>query len=290
MLNLLWEAEKSEENMMKKTMMAVAALGATVAFADGIVSSEVVGYTSKDLTKGTGKLSMVAGTFNGVGTDGFQMNGNMTIAGIKGGTAGAIDSDTLLMWDPTKAGGAGGYTTFYYYDDGEEAGWCDPATDDYVEKSAAYADGFPAGSAFWFKAIDGADKDITFSGAVEGADYIEPALSDGKQLSMIASAYPVALQLNDTACVKFTGLVGGTAGAIDSDTLLLWDPTKAGGAGGYTTFYYYDDGSEAGWCDPATDDYVENSAAYASGFPAGTAFWFKPYTATGRTIRFNKTF
>jgi hypothetical protein len=285
-LNLPWEAEKSEENMMKKTMMAVAALSAAVAFADGIVSSDIVGYTSKDLTKGAGKLSMVAGSFNGITTDGFQMNGNMVVENVKGSDYSGT-SDQLLLWDPTKAGGAGGYTTFYYYDDGTEAGWCDPATDDYVEKSAAYANGFPAGSAFWFKAVDGADKDITFSGAIEDADYIEPPLSEGTQLSMVADAYPVPLKLNETSCVKFIGIVGSDYSGT-SDQLLLWDPTKAGGAGGYTTFYYYDDGTEAGWCDPATDDYVENT--YPAGFPVGTAFWFKPYTATGRTIRFNKNF
>ena len=40
MLNLPWEAEKSEEKMMKKTMMAVAALSATVAMADVDLYSE----------------------------------------------------------------------------------------------------------------------------------------------------------------------------------------------------------------------------------------------------------
>ena len=249
-----------------------------------VESANVVGYNSSDLTTGAGKLSMVGGSFASVSGSGFQMNGNMTISNIKGGT-GATDSDTLLMWDPTKAGGAGGYTTFYYYDDGEEAGWCDPATDDYVEKS--YTTGFPAGSAFWFNAIDGATKAITFSGAIDDAEYVEPALADGKQLSMIANAYPVALQLNDSKGVVFTGLKGGT-GATDSDTLLMWDPTKAGGAGGYTTFYYYDDGSEAGWCDPATDDYVENT--YTTGLPVGIGLWFNPINANSRTIRFIKPF
>lgn len=269
--------------MMKKTMMAVAALSATVAMAD-IVSSDIVGYTSKDLTKGAGKLSMVAATFGGIGTDGFQMNGNMVVENVKGSDYSGT-SDQLLLWDPTMAGGAGGYKTFYYYDDGVEAGWTDVATESYVETS--YPDGFPAGSAFWFRAVDGADKGITFSGAIEDADYIEPPLSDGTQLSMVADAYPVPLKLNDVTCVKFTGVVGSDYSGT-SDQLLLWDPTMAGGAGGYKTFYYYDDGSEAGWTDVATETYVEQ--VYPDGFPVGTAFWFKPYTATGRTIRFNKNF
>ena len=251
-----------------------------------VESANVVGYNSSDLTTGAGKLSMVGGSFASVGGDGFQMNGNMTIANIKGGVNGAGDSDTLLMWDPTLGGGAGGYKTFYYYDDGSEAGWCDPATDDYVEKS--YTTGFPAGSAFWFNAIDGATKTITFSGAIEDAEYIEPALADGKQLSMVANAYPVPLKLNNSTVVTYPAIVGGVNGAGDSDTLLMWDPTLGGGAGGYKTFYYYDDGGEAGWCDPATDDYFEKS--YPDGLPVGTALWFNPISATARTIRFIKPF
>ena len=233
-------------------------------------------------------MTMVAGSFAGVSTDGFQMNGNLNVTNIKGGTDFG-SSDTLLMWDPTMAGGAGGYIRFYYYDDGQEAGWCDPGTEDYVEKSEKYTDGFPTGSAFWFQAIDGATKDITFSGAVESADYVEPALSSGKQLSMIANAYPTRLQLNDTKMVEFSGLKGGTDFG-SSDTLLMWDPTMAGGAGGYIRFYYYDDGNEAGWCDPGTEDYVEKSEKYADGFPVGTAFWFNPIDDETKSIKFKKGF
>ncbi|MBQ4471353.1 MAG: hypothetical protein II946_03420 [Kiritimatiellae bacterium] len=251
-----------------------------------IVSSDVVGYNSNNLTTGKNKLTMVGGSFAGIGTEGFQLNGNITVKNIKGGSDSG-DSDTLLMWDPTKAGGAGGYNTFYYYDDGTDAGWCDLATDDYVENTPAYANGFPAGSAFWFQAIDGATKDITFSGAVEDADYVEPPLSSGKQLSMVANAYPTQLQLNSTAMVEFTGLKGGSDSG-DSDTLLVWDPTKAGGAGGYNTFYYYDDGTDTGWCDLATDDYVE--VTYPNGFAVGTAFWFNPINAAAKNIKFIKSF
>ncbi len=247
-----------------------------------------VGYNTSSLTTGAGKLSMIGGSFASVSGSGFQMNGDMTISNIKGG-GGATDSDTLLMWDPTQASGAGGYITFYYYDDGSEKGWCDPMTDDWVENSEAYANGFPAGSAFWFNAIDNSEKAITFSGAVEDADYVEPAIAEGKQLSMVANAYPVGLKLNSTSGVVFTGLTGG-GGATDSDTLLMWDPTQASGAGGYITFYYYDDGSEKGWCDPMTDDWVENSEAYANGFPVGSAFWFNPIDTKTKTIRFIKPF
>ena len=104
---------------------------------------------------------MVAGLFAGVNTDGFQMNGNLNITNIKGGT-GATDSDILMMWDPSIAGGAGGYISFYYYDDGAEAGWCEPEFNQYVDQSEKYADGFPVGTAFWFFPIDDAVKSIKF--------------------------------------------------------------------------------------------------------------------------------
>ena len=233
-------------------------------------------------------MTMVAGSFAGVSTDGFQMNGNMSVTNIKGGM-GATDSDILMMWDPSIAGGAGGYISFYYYDDGAEAGWCEPENGNYVEESEKYADGFAVGSAFWFRAIDGATKDITFSGAVESADYVEPAMSSGKQLSMVANAYPTQLQLNDTKMVEFSGLKGGSDTG-DSDTLLMWDPTMAGGAGGYITFFYYDDGFEAGWCEPENGNYVEESDEYADGFAVGTAFWFKPINDAAKSIKFKKTF
>jgi hypothetical protein len=227
---------------------------------------------------------MVGGSFAGVGADGFQMNGNITVKNVKG-TDLSTTSDQLLMWDPTMANGAGGYRTFYYYDDGVDAGWTDAASEQYVED--AYPEGFAAGSAFWFRAADGSTKDITFSGAVEEADYVEPPLSAGTQLSMVANAYPIALKLNDSSVVSFTGLVGSDL-STTSDQFLLWDPTMASGAGGYRTFYYYDDGVDAGWTDAVSEQYVEDT--YPTGFPVGTAFWFKPYTATGRTIRFNKAF
>ncbi len=268
---------------MKKIMTLAAATAAMIAVGAD-VESGIVGYNTMDLN--TSKLSMIGGSFASTSGTGFQMNSDMTVSNAKGGT-GATDADTLKLWDPTLYSGAGGYINFYYYDDGSEAGWCDPATDDYVENSEAYANGFPAGTAFWFNPIDSATKTITFSGGIEDADYVEPALSSGKKLSMVANAYPVALQLNDATCVEFTGLTGGT-GATDADTLKMWDATLYSGAGGYINFYYYDDGSEAGWCDPATDDYVENSEAYASGLPVGTALWFNPINANTRTIQFKK--
>ena len=104
---------------------------------------------------------MVAGSFAGVSTDSFQMNGNLNVTNIKGGSDTG-DSDTLLMWDSTMAGGAGGYITFFYYDDGVEAGWCEPENGNYVEESEEYADGFAVGTAFWFKPINDAAKSIKF--------------------------------------------------------------------------------------------------------------------------------
>ncbi len=146
---------------MKKLMFSAVALCAAVGFAD-ITSQNVVGYNTTSLSTGKSKYSMIGGSFSSVSGTGFQMNGDMTISNIKGGTNGVTDSDTLLMWDPTQAGGAGGYITFYYYDDGSEKGWCDPVTDDWIENSDAYKNGLPVGIGLWFNPLNANSRTIQF--------------------------------------------------------------------------------------------------------------------------------
>ena len=244
-----------------------------------ITSANVVGYTTTGLAQGAGKFSMIGLTFNNAAGENLQLNGGLKVENATG-TDDSGTSDHLKLWDPTRAGGAGGYLTFWFYDDGEESGWCDP-DGNYVE-DGDYADGFPAGTAFWYEAIDAKEKSFSVSGGVEGADYIEPPLASGKQFSMFADPYPVTLQLNSDHLVC-SGLTG-TDDSGTSDHLKLWDATRAGGAGGYLTFWFYDDGAESGWCDPE-GNYVEDGE-YADGFAPGTPFWLEPIDAKAKTLRF----
>ena len=75
MLNRPWEVEESEMNMKTKTMLAIAALSATMviqAKADGVVSSSVVGYSNIGLLDGGYK--MVGATFTAVGTNEVKLS------------------------------------------------------------------------------------------------------------------------------------------------------------------------------------------------------------------------
>ena len=261
-----------------------------------MTSANVVGYYNNGLTQGKNKLSLIGGAMVDITTGGVQLNNGVKVTGIKGAT-GSAGADHLKLWDPTAVGGAGAYIEFYFYQDGDpdNDGWCDPGTDDNIEKTPKYKNGFPAGTGFWYKAADNAEKDITFSGAVEDAAYIEPPMSEGKQLTMFANAYPVMTQFNPIGgktMVSFSGLKGAT-GSAGADHIKMWDPAGASGAGKYIEFYFYQDGDpdNDGWCDPGTDDNIEKTAKYKNGLPVGTAFWFKPADAkTVRVIRFNKMF
>ena len=90
-----------------------------------------------------------------------------------------------------------------------------------------------------------------------------------------------SFQLNSNLIVE--GLKGATTKGA-ADQILLWDPAMGGGAGGYKTFYYYDDGAEAGWCDPS-DNYVEDGS-YKNAFTPGKGFWFYPVDTKEKTLRF----
>ena len=252
-----------------------------------ITSANVVGYYGKDITKGKGKVSMFSLAFSDVSGDGFNFNTGLNVKNVKG-TDDSNTSDHVLLWDPTKAGGAGGYLTLWYYDDGSEAGWCDP-DGNYIDDPdwSIVKDGFAAGSAFWFEPVDDQEKEMTISGAVDGADYIEPPLAGGKQLSMFSNPFPVQIQLNDKNQLVCSGITG-TDDSNTSDHLLLWDPTKAGGAGGYLTLWFYDDGAgDCGWCDP-DGNYIDDPewSMFPDGFAPGTAFWFEPVNANEKCFRF----
>jgi hypothetical protein len=78
----------------------------------------------------------------------------------------------------------------------------------------------------------------------------------------------------------------GATGMTEADNLLLWDATRAGGAGGYVNFWYYDDGSEAGWCDEEGNYIEDGTTIFKDGFPVGTAFWLQPVANGERTVRF----
>ena len=249
-----------------------------------VTSANVVGYYGDDATKGAQKLTMTGVAMTDVAGGALNLNAGFNVDGITGAD-GVGRADNILVWDPTKAGGAGGYLTFYFYDDGDESGWTGP-DEYYVDDSeSAYKNFFVDGVGFWFRAYDNKDKKITFSGAVDNNPYVEPALASGKQQSFVVNPFPTTINFNDAKQFSQNGVTGAD-GIGRADNIYVWDPTKAGGAGGYLTFYFYDDGDESGWTAP--DEYYigDPECAYNDFFKPGKAFWFKPVDAKEKTLRF----
>ena len=84
--------------------------------AEGIVSSDIVGYTTDNLTGG--KFNMNAVVFNNIDGSVVDLNSDVTFANPVGGLDDS-DSDNIRVWNPATST----YTTFCL--DGEEKIWYD---------------------------------------------------------------------------------------------------------------------------------------------------------------------
>jgi hypothetical protein len=183
MLNLPWEAEKSEENMMKKTMMAVAALSAAVAFASDIVSSDVVGYQQKDTVTG---FNFVIPTFKAV--DG----GSVHIQDIK--IVNATDwSDNIQVLDE-----GGATVALYLYATKEQSGF---SADGWVaEDLTGLADvTFEPGQSILIDTAVPAT--LTFAGAVSTEDTVVETVPG---FNFVGNNTPVSVDIQDITIVGAT--------------------------------------------------------------------------------------
>ncbi len=245
---------------MKKLMMMAASLTwATGVFADGISSAEIVGYHKQDLV--SGKLNMGGISFLpcDAGKTTFNLNTDLAFENLTPGE-GNGDGDEIRVWNPRTSG----YTTFFYYNDGEEAGWYG-MMDEEPE--------LEAGTAFWYLSPvkTAAPKSTVVSGTVEMESSVTDVITGGK-LNMLISAYPDKIDLNDTASIEFANLTPGE-GNGDGDEIRVWNPKTSG----YTTFFYYNDGEEAGWYGMMDEEPV---------LAANTAFWFLAQKGDGKTVTY----
>ena len=246
---------------MNKTMLAISALSATVAFqavADGLASSDVVGYQKEACAATTYKMYGVS--FKAVGGD-----GTMTLNEVI--TGNIATGDTILIPDET-----GVYADYTYFGSDVTS---DP---DEVEDNPELANGpgwylggvfkgdsvkLANGQSFWF--YPNSSVDATMSGAVpKDWSYTAPA----NVYSMIANPFPTELKLKDFTYVGTTG-----------DTILIPDAT-----GVYADYTYF--GSDV-TSDP---DEVEDNPELANGpgwylggvysgnvpVPANQGFWLLP--------------
>ena len=232
--------------------------------ADGIVSSDIVGYSTDSLA--SGNYTMGGMVFSAVGGGDIDLN-DMTFAGVTGSDFEAT-SDNILVWDPSTSM----YTTYYYYYDAtspDDNGWygtLDEATT------------LPAGTAFWYRAKVGEGKSMTQSGAVESVADVTFDLASGNY-TMVINPYPTAMDINDGNAVEFAGVTGSDFEAT-SDNILVWNPSTSM----YTTYYYYYDASapeDNGWYGTLDEETT---------LPAGTAFWYRAKVGAGKTITFKKPY
>ena len=231
--------------------------------ADGIVSSDIVGYSTDSLT--SGNFNMAGVTFNNIGSDAtFNLN-DINIANATGSDQ-ENTSDLVQIWNPTTSG----YTTFYKYYEAEypeDEGWYDAGGD--AEPVVEI------GMAFWYRARSGADKSITFSGAIEGADDVTVDLTAGN-FNMVINPFPTAIDLNDDTTVTIANATGSDQ-ENTSDLVQVWNPATSG----YTTFYKYYEAEypeDEGWYDAGGDAEPQ--------IPAGTAFWYRARSGSNKAITF----
>ena len=203
---------------------------------------------------------------------GLQLNQDISVANLTGGDNCEV-ADRIWIWNPSRSS----YDQFFYYDDGTEAGWVDDANAEYIETIEGWENGIPQGTALFFKS-KGAAKTLTGAGAIETKPEVEWFLADNN-FTMIANPYPVATQLNSTK-FKVSNLTGGDNCEV-ADRIWIWNPNRSS----YDQFFYYDDGTEAGWVDDANAEYIETIEGWENGIPAGQGMYFKA-KGTGKSVIF----
>ena len=240
-----------------------------------------MGYTAKEAAQG--KFLIIGAQFEGV-TDGtMKLNG--LVSGVEG-----VNFDDSYVFMTTAAQiqvpVTGGYTTYYYLNDGYDLvkddgttapGWCDG-------EGNLVQDEFTPGVAAWYKSVP-SDGTATIAGAVssESSKTVDCPIG----FALRANTFPVTVTLN-TATMTSDNIVG-----VDFDDSYVFMTTapqiQVPVTGGYTTYYYLNDGYDlekddgttaAGWCDG------EGNLSNAK-IPAGQGFWTKGVTGEF-TLKFSK--
>ena len=221
-------------------------------FAD-VTSANTVGYTAKDkITKDS--FYILAGQFEGV-AGGKKVNDILgAVTGVDYGDGKTFITTASQIQIPK----TGGYTTYYYLNDGwfddngkdgYDKGWCDSAGN-LVDVEIT------DGVAIWFKNKLDTDSTWTHNGAVPGENAKRVEYPAG--FALRSNPFPVAFKLNSDA-MDSSEVVGVDYG--DGKTFITTaSQIQIPKTGGYTTYYYLNDGwfddngkdgYDKGWCDSA---------------------------------------
>ena len=246
--------------MNTKTMIAIAALCGAVAFqakADGVVSSDVVGYDSIGLRSGA---KGVGGAF--VSVSGAELTlGDLAAIGYDAAEGYADFQIQAKQLDPYGRGG----TTYYWADFEEEGdtykGWYDEDMNPYNDLSLLPGEGL------WVYAPNSSFQ-LQSAGAVSKTSIAVTLRSGAK---MVSNPMPTTLQLGEITVAGYNTEDGYADFQIQAKKL------DAFGRGD-TTYYWADFDEEGdtyyGWFDEDMNDYNDVEVA------AGEGLWiYSPSTA-----------
>ncbi|MBP5509902.1 MAG: hypothetical protein J6Z49_03200 [Kiritimatiellae bacterium] len=209
---------------MKRVLTAFAALAAAAAFADGISSANIVGYTTVEVPN---QYTILAVNFNGIGGEAMSLNDAVPyVAGMTKGN-NIASADQIQIQNAT-----GGYDT-YYMSNGKnakgnavtdlEGKWA-------VAGSTTKADvEIAAGQAFWYiRQSTENSLSLTVAGEIGVLATMDKPID--LTYKLIANPYPTDLPLND-GIPYVAGMTKGN-NIASADQIQIQNAT-----GGYDTYY-----------------------------------------------------
>ena len=266
---------------MKKVMFGLACAAAVIAVAD-IESSNIVGYTTIDITK---SYSILAINFETTASgeiainDAFPKCEGMTA----GGAITAADSIQVMQDDGTYVN--------YYLSNGKSGKASYPATENKWVKAGAVTvpttDTLKYGKAFWYvsRAFDADPSAKPYSVQISGQ--VLAASESSKEVAqnymLIGNPYPVEIPLNDGVQITKGLTTGGAITAADSLQIMQDD-------GSYVN-YYMSNGKSGKASYPETENKWVKAGAVTvpttDKFPVGKGAWLVSRTGD-TTIKFVK--
>jgi uncharacterized protein (TIGR02597 family) len=151
----------------------------------------------------------------------------------------------VSLWNPALGGGQGGYDQYFYQTSGfGGVGWRKiggGVSTDQQNAPILLDDGLVV------KRLQSADVNVVVTGAVKLGPTQSPVTVG---LNFIGNVYPSgSLTLGSSNLYtgsSTTGVAGGTS--ITADLVSIWNPTLAGGSGGYEQYFYQTSGfGGTGW-------------------------------------------
>ena len=256
---------------MRKLLIAASALlvAASMVWADGIHSANVVGYSTINFKAG---FNLVGVQFDGVGGGGISIQDLFSDVKLVGIDEDFNVNDFMQVWD--LAGGA--FVAMYYWCDDLDldlgpVGWYSPDYD-YVEYT------FQPGDAFWiYTQAGGSGMGAVAAGEVVAGD-VPIAIKSG--FNLLCNPFPIDYLLNAPGSFSATGLVGVNEDFDVNDFIQVWDLD----IGAFTAMHYWCDDLDLelgpiGWYS-ANYDYLEDEA-----IGANAAFWLY-HNGSGATVTF----